>query len=531
MEDSYYPTLGELLGLPVFQGGRLLAGESGLGSPVAGVNLTDTPDFERWVSARELLVSNCFAIRDDPQAVERFIPALAEKGLAGACVKPSRFLGTIPPAMLAAAKERDFPLIELPPEVRFADITRAVSDELLRRQTALLRSSLSVNQLLVQTIAAGAPLEQLAQVVREVTGMSALLVDGVNHRQAYSLTRRDGERFAALAEKELPRALIQGAEVHELSIDGRSAGALYLRPAGDGPAVDRDLLSQLLRTLPLEISRERSVREAESRGFTEFFLHLLSDHITDFRREQDRANAFRLDLSAEHALLGLRLVPDAGAGRAAVTFQRAAFFQALRGALDGAGLDVHAVDQEEGGLLLLGAKGPGEPLASRLDRLGGIFVTLFTDSPALAVAAGCSRPHPGASGLSACNLEAELALKAAQAAGGESRFLRFEELGVLRLIYSGEPEREVGLFVRETLRDLADPATPQREELLETLSCYFRCLGNQRRMAEELYIHYNTAAYRLKKVQALTGLDLDIPGERMQLELALYLHGLGLGLE
>ena len=115
VEYANYPTLGELLRQDIFSNSQVLSGEAALDIPVAGVNLTDTPDYYDWVSPHELLVTNCYAICGDAPALSAFIGHLAEKGLAGVCIKPSRFLGTIPEYMISAAREQEFPLIALPP--------------------------------------------------------------------------------------------------------------------------------------------------------------------------------------------------------------------------------------------------------------------------------------------------------------------------------------------------------------------------------------------------------------------------------
>ena len=65
---------------------------------------------------------------------------------------------------------------------------------------------------------------------------------------------------------------------------------------------------------------------------------------------------------------------------------------------------------------------------------------------------------------------------------------------------------------------------PQGEELLHTLEVYFAVNGNQRRMAETLYIHYNTVPIRLNKIQDVTGLSLHREEDRILLELAIYLR-------
>ena len=44
-----YPTLREVLRLPAFAGCTVCGGAAGLDRRVGGVNLTDTPDYARWL--------------------------------------------------------------------------------------------------------------------------------------------------------------------------------------------------------------------------------------------------------------------------------------------------------------------------------------------------------------------------------------------------------------------------------------------------------------------------------------------------
>lgn len=523
MEHANYPTLRELLRQDVFSGSRVLSGGNTLDIPVVGVNLTDIPDYYDWISPHELLITNCYSIHDDEAALSTFIGCLAEKELAGVCIKPSRFLGTIPKYMISAAEERSFPLIELPPAVRFADITKAVSDELLRRQTALLHNSISVNQMLLQTITEGASLEDLAQRVREIAGGSVLLVDAINQRQAYSLSETDAVRLASLDRDALCHVLSEEADAHEMRIDGYLFGTVFLCRIEGRPPLHEDILSQILQTIPLEISREHSVRKTESRSFTEFFQHLVSDRILDDNWEQLRANAFHLDLSAPHALLELNFQPNSSISEYATTFQRTAFFHVLRQSLEQLDIDTHIMDHPDGCLILMNSKEDSASLDRALARLPAAFEALRAGYPSLAPAGGCSRSHTGIPGLSLCRWEAQLALKVAHAKGRDF-FFCFDQLGVLRLLYSSDPSREIGRFIAETLKSLASPKLPHEKELLETLESYFQNLGNQRRIAQELYIHYNTVAYRLNSIQELTQMNLEDPEHRLQLELALYLR-------
>ena len=100
-----------------------------------GVNLTDTPDYSRWLSAGELLITTGFSIAGDQQAVDALLPTAERCGLSGVCIKAGRYLPDVMPAGLVEAADRlSLPLIALPAQARFSDLASAVSQEIARRQ-------------------------------------------------------------------------------------------------------------------------------------------------------------------------------------------------------------------------------------------------------------------------------------------------------------------------------------------------------------------------------------------------------------
>ena len=131
-----YPTLQEVLRLPVFVGCTVCGGAAGLGRRVSGVNLTDTPDYARWLAQGELLITTGFAIADDPQAVDALLPTAAEKGLSGVGIKPGRYLPSPLPAALAEKADRlGLPLLQLPDEdLQQRAIRHMAAEELNVRQ-------------------------------------------------------------------------------------------------------------------------------------------------------------------------------------------------------------------------------------------------------------------------------------------------------------------------------------------------------------------------------------------------------------
>lgn len=507
---SYNPTIEELLALPGFEGYRVLAGEKNLSRCVESVNAMDVPDYYNWLAAGELLMSSCYAIHDDEKALSEFIPTLAAQGVAGMCIKSTRFLGEIPESMLRAAKELDFPLIDLPAEGRFADLSRAVTDEINRRRTAVLHSSLSVNHLLTQMITVGATLDEIAKTVSEISGSSVLIVDEINHRRGV---------FSPNGEELNEEEMHEGDVCHQICIEDYRVGKLCLW--GGHTPIDEAVLWQILNVIPLEISRSHAVRESEKSSFSDFFLHLLTDRITDEQQEIERARSFGMDFSRPHVLLRVRFGHPQEVS--SFFFRKSLFLRQLRSRMEEMGLRVQTVGGEVETMLLLTLERVGGELSAMLPQLEEITKRLFDEHRDLEIAIGCSRPHSALAGLPICASESALALRTAAAMGGRS-FLQFDTLGILRLLYANDPQQESLVFIKEVLKDLIKVQSVQNDELIETLESFFRCLGNRREMARELYIHYNTVGHRLRRIEEMTHMSLDLPDDRLQLELALYLY-------
>ena len=520
---SFYPSLAELLTLPVFKGSRVLVGQERLETPVSGVNLSDTPEYYKWLSEGELMVTTCYAIRNDPEALAGFVPKLAEKKMAGLCIKPGQYLGEIPGAMTAEARRLGFPLVLLPEEVRFSDITKAVTDELLRRQTALLRSILTINEMLNRTIVEGADLEEITGMVSDLTGSSVLILDCINDRRALHLTEADAARFWGAEQGEVCAAIISGGQMYVLEVGGHSFGFLYVydlvRPLEEQ---DERILTQVLQAIPLEISRERTVRENGNRLLDDFILHLLSDKITDEGQEYVRAEGLGMDLKENHIIIRARLQEQLdGGNKYAGVFQRTLLSNEIHSTLANLGLSMYKIHTGGEYIVILSSPLDNYGFSAISGRFPEIVEKLNREYPALRITAGCGRPHGGIAGLRQSDHEARVAFKAASRGEG---LLLFSRLGLLRLIYARNPEEEIETFVRETLGKLLEREQPKEQELLNTLESYFRNFGNLKRVSEELFTHYNTVAYRIRSIQELTGLDLHDAEQRFLLEVALHLY-------
>jgi carbohydrate diacid regulator len=101
--------------------------------------------------------------------------------------------------------------------------------------------------------------------------------------------------------------------------------------------------------------------------------------------------------------------------------------------------------------------------------------------------------------------EASMALIVGQIFDEESSIMRYDRLGLGRLIYQ-LPKTLCELFLSEVFEEGAYEALD--DETLLTIQKFFENNLNGSETSRQLFVHRNTLVYRLDKVEKITGLDL-----------------------
>jgi DNA-binding PucR family transcriptional regulator len=138
---------------------------------------------------------------------------------------------------------------------------------------------------------------------------------------------------------------------------------------------------------------------------------------------------------------------------------------------------------------------------------------------------GLSRPCSDPMLMPAAWKDAHIALDVARQ-NRKAAVVGFDEVGVAGLLMSIRDGADFHEFVKETLGKLLKEKSPQREVLLQTLRAFFSCNCSQQAAAKELRTHQKTVAYRLDKIERMTGLRLASHEQRVLLYLALRMNDL-----
>lgn len=127
----------------------------------------------------------------------------------------------------------------------------------------------------------------------------------------------------------------------------------------------------------------------------------------------------------------------------------------------------------------------------------------------------------GHSELARSHLEARQALRLTRRAGGKGRVASYRSLGAFRLLLEVQSPEALRRFVDELLGPLLSYAQSRDTPLLETLEALSAARWVRRAASRQLGIHINSMSYRIERIEALTGLQLDDPETRVAISIAL----------
>src|SRR5919204_6504146 len=169
---------------------HVLSGEAGLDRPVRWVHISELRDPTPWLSGGELLLTTGIAL-DSARRQREYIATLADHGLAGLGLGTGFTHDKVPKALLEAARERDFPLFEVPYELPFIALTEHAFTRLVNEQYALLQRSIAAQERLQRIVLSERGLAAIVGALTTLIGGPALVYDGRRGLQAIPTFRRE----------------------------------------------------------------------------------------------------------------------------------------------------------------------------------------------------------------------------------------------------------------------------------------------------------------------------------------------------
>jgi PucR family transcriptional regulator, purine catabolism regulatory protein len=528
-------------------GVRLLTGEPAVDVPVRWVHITELKDPTPWLSGGELLLTTGMQLNTAARQRE-FVDRLADHRLAGLGFGIGFGHREVPAALLDAARERDFPVFEIPYETPFIAVTEAAFTQLVNEQYAVLRRALSAHERLERVVLAEQGLEAVAGALATLIGAAVLVCDARGETLAVHAFRRVLEpgtvaalrrELAARRGSESParpflpvhaeladRALALPVPSHgpqNRGAHGPAATVWLVAVKDTGPLSDFDRLTlhQAVTIVALELLRERVAGDTERRLAGDVLAGVVSGELAGAELER-RLQPFGID----GQVAAIVVARPAGARPAAAHVLEQALAQALRE--EAVPCLVASTDGFTCALVAAPAQteleGLADEVASRLDPAAGRV--------------GLGRPIEGAQARRSFH-EARCAVEAVGftlhgtgtgTGNGDAdghrgrpakRVATYKDLGSFQLLLSLQDEEALRLFCDSILGPIEAGDGHYGGELMRSLEAFIEENGQWERAAKRLYCHRHTLRYRIRRVEELTGRSLSSARDRIEFWLAL----------
>jgi hypothetical protein len=165
-------TVADTLQLDALKGAQIVAGSQGLDHAVSWVHVVGVPDAARWLNGGELILTTYINLPQDVDGQRDYMQALADKGVAAMALAVGSRIDHAPPHLIEVADRNDFPLIEIPYDLRFIDVARTVNEHIAQENMAKVSRALSIHRVLTQLVLDGGDLKQLAETLANLIGQS-----------------------------------------------------------------------------------------------------------------------------------------------------------------------------------------------------------------------------------------------------------------------------------------------------------------------------------------------------------------------
>ncbi|MDF2565112.1 MAG: transcriptional regulator, CdaR, partial [Massilibacillus sp.] len=114
---------------------KIVAGKDGLYHQVRWVHFIDLPDVLPWVQGGELLIITGIALNGDMRGLTTLVQGLIHKNIAGIIINVGPYIKKIPDEVIQIADAANFPVFELPWEVKLVEVTQDICSYIVLKQT------------------------------------------------------------------------------------------------------------------------------------------------------------------------------------------------------------------------------------------------------------------------------------------------------------------------------------------------------------------------------------------------------------
>lgn len=526
-------TVNDVLENPAFSDFKVLSGHKGLSREVKLVTVMDAPDPFQWSIGGEIVLSSGYVFKVNYDRFEDILLSMKKSGNSALFIKVGRFFEKLPQNVLEYSDEIEFPIVEIPTKKAFVEIINPILSQVIKSQSEAISMSDNINRVFTDLVINDSDTQSIINSVSSILKSDVLFVDTYFSERYISYTSsKEGISGVQCDVNDVYKDRLMNMKTNELlemyesyPVGNSKKIYGYLVFLNGGVVNDyHGALSHANTALILDIQKKICSMQIEARHRNEFVQDVIMNNIKYREEVYERARLYGWEFSKNMAVmcvdideLKVRYIPSAESSphiledvrekilNMTVSTVRKFFSGAMYVSLSDSVAFILPIDEYYNRYVDDCIK----EIKKDTQEKYGFTVTIGTGSEKSDVMEIYKSYN-----------EARLTIDIARLVHNGNIHIRYDDLGIYKLIYSLKDHIEIEKYYNSNMRKLIEYDKEHNAQLYETLGAIIENNWNLKKASEILYIHYNTIKYRYRKILDILEIDENDIDDRLNLTLS-----------
>jgi len=531
-------------------GARLISGEEGLDNEIKGVTIIEAPDIVKWINGGEVLLTGLYAFRScSMEDFKNYIDELVKKKISALILKrgkPVEGAEDKVEYLIQFSRKHTIPILEVPFEISFRDVMSRLMERLFNEEVTRLKYFKTTHDnfsaLVLGSESIGVAIDQildvLAKLIRNPVAAFNRQLDciGASEGAERSLEiQKDAQSYepGVYSNYEYLRQQIENRQQYIVKVKLNLRERLYLvitEEEDSFDVMDAIATESAIWALQFELVRQYSVTELEKKFQNDIMHNILNGKIDSISELQKNTSLLGVPINGSFRVIVFGLK---GEDRDKRDFKsKISDTNLLSDAIACQIINVKIYNDLDRIVVVkeVNKEQTQEEYRQEIREIvDKVQAYVSRQDKELQVKAGVGKVVEGVINLPDSFKEANEAFTFVDIAGeisedGNSQVTLFSDLGIFKLLCQLDNPELLLEYVPEGLQKLYNYKKPQRDDLLITLKTYLDRNLNLSKTAQDLFVHYKTASYRIEKIAKITGVDFDNANEVLAFRIGLVVY-------
>lgn len=507
---------------------------------VNNVYFMEVPDIYSYIKADGFLLTTLYPISDNDDLIESFVPNLAKMNVAGIAIKPGRYIDEIPKLMLNQAEKYNLPLIKLTAEANLSTLAHNILASLLDSRTEMLAFRNTIHQQMLQLLLDNANLKKFVNSFATLIDKPVIIlnnelecVESSINRQAIEIHQHTGKRR--------PSSINQidlTIQVHEnlygleklffqsIYAGGYEFGYLVVLLEEEQSYSENLIISieQASFLVAILFQKEQALIRKEREYLNSFVSDIFNEQIKSQTEIAEKAKVFNWQFTFPITILSIKTNVKDSQQKASIynrILDRRIIEQTLLETIHIPKENCRVLYHNDSIVCIINLL-KEEKLEEKLRKTGRIILSKLQKYGNFGISISDTVHH--VSRIKECYENSLLVFDIYQEELNNNSFVHFyKDIGLFRLFHHIKDLSVLEEFMMEKLGEVIEYDRKTDSNLLETVKYYIKNNMNLQKTSKDMFIHYNTMRYRLKKLKDL-GINCDDGFELMETYLAYQVY-------